>query len=71
MAALHVVFEKSEWGYGAYVPALPGCVAIADTLPEAKRLVCAAIAERLQALAEAGDDTPLALGDIEGIIIEN
>ncbi len=71
MAALHVIFERSEWGYGAYVPALPGCIAIADTLPEAKRLVCAAIAERLQALEDAGESAGNALGESEGIVIEN
>jgi predicted RNase H-like HicB family nuclease len=33
-----VVIEKSETGYGAYVPDLPGCVAVGETLEETSRL---------------------------------
>jgi predicted RNase H-like HicB family nuclease len=34
-----VVIEKSETGYGAYVPDLPGCVAVGETVDEADRAV--------------------------------
>lgn len=27
-----IVIEKSDSGYGAYVPDLPGCVAVAETI---------------------------------------
>jgi predicted RNase H-like HicB family nuclease len=33
-----VVIEKREGGFGAYVPDLPGCVAVAETLSETKQL---------------------------------
>lgn len=38
-----VVIEKGEQNYSAYVPDLPGCVAVGDTLEEVK----AEIRERL------------------------
>ena len=33
-----VVIEKTTDGYGAYVPDLPGCVAVGDTYEETDRL---------------------------------
>jgi predicted RNase H-like HicB family nuclease len=38
-----VVFERGESGYGAYVPDLPGCVAVGETKEEATELIRAAI----------------------------
>ena len=32
-----VVIEKGATGFGAYVPDLPGCVAVADTKAEVVR----------------------------------
>ena len=34
-----IVIEKSKTGFGAYVPDLPGCVAVAKTRPEVKKLI--------------------------------
>jgi predicted RNase H-like HicB family nuclease len=51
-----VVIEKSGDGYGAYVPDLPGCVAIGDTADEVKRLIRDAIKLHLEGLRE--DETP-------------
>ncbi len=34
-----VVFERSETGYAAYVPDLPGCVTTGRTLDETKELI--------------------------------
>lgn len=34
-----VVVEKGETGYGAYVPDLPGCVAVAETRREVLKLI--------------------------------
>ena len=39
-----IVIEKGENSYGAYVPDLPGCVAVAETLEEFKKLIVEAIA---------------------------
>ena len=34
-----VVIEKGETSYGAYVPDLPGCVAVAESLEEVRHLI--------------------------------
>ncbi len=38
-----VVIEKSESGYGAYVPDLPGCIAVGETLAETERMIREAV----------------------------
>ena len=53
-----IVIEKSETGYGAYVPDLPGCVAVGGTLSETERLVREAIEFHLQGLREDGIAIP-------------
>ena len=50
-----VIFEKSRTGYGAYVPDLPGCVAVGKTLKETQRLIREAIELHLQGMREDGD----------------
>ena len=34
-----VVIEKGETSYGAYVPDLPGCVAVAESLEDVRHLI--------------------------------
>jgi predicted RNase H-like HicB family nuclease len=53
-----VVIEKSETGFGAYVPDLPGCVAVAETLSETERLIREAIEFHLDGLREDGIRVP-------------
>jgi predicted RNase H-like HicB family nuclease len=53
-----VVFEKSNTGYGAYVPDLPGCVAVAPTLDETEVLIREAIKFHLEGVREDGDVIP-------------
>jgi len=53
-----VVIEKSGSNYGAYVPDLPGCVAVAETREEAVRLIHEAIALHLESLREEGSPIP-------------
>lgn len=53
-----VVIEKSESGYGAYVPDLPGCVALGDTLQETERLIQEAVEFHLEGLREDGVSVP-------------
>ena len=38
-----VVIEKTDTGYGAYVPDLPGCVAAGETYEETGQLIREAI----------------------------
>lgn len=53
-----VVVEKGETSYGAYVPDLPGCVAVAETRREVMKLIREGIKLHIEALREAGDAVP-------------
>ncbi|MCH8929190.1 MAG: type II toxin-antitoxin system HicB family antitoxin [Candidatus Marinimicrobia bacterium] len=53
-----VIIEKAENNYGAYVPDLPGCVAVADTQTEVKILIREAIEFHLETLREDGSPIP-------------
>jgi predicted RNase H-like HicB family nuclease len=53
-----VVFEKSEDGYGAFVPDLPGCVTVGDTLAETESNIREAIAGHIAAMKEHGEIIP-------------
>jgi predicted RNase H-like HicB family nuclease len=48
-----IVIEKAENNYSAYVPDLPGCVAIGATVEEVERQICQAIEFHLDGLREA------------------
>ena len=54
-----VIFEKVENSYGAYVPDLPGCIAVGETLEETRALIAEAIAFHIEALLEAGESVPV------------
>ena len=53
-----VIFERSSDGYGAYVPDLPGCVTVGETLEETERNIREAIAGHLEVMREFGDPIP-------------
>ena len=53
-----VVIEKTESGYGAHVPDLPGCVAAADTLEATECLIRDAIEFHLEGMRAHGDPIP-------------
>jgi predicted RNase H-like HicB family nuclease len=53
-----VVIERGQTSYGAYVPDLPGCVAVAETLEEVKVLIQESIAFHLEGLKEDGSSIP-------------
>ncbi len=53
-----VVIERSETGFGAFVPDLPGCVAAAESEAEVKQLIREAIELHLEALREGGAPVP-------------
>ena len=54
-----VVIEEGEDSYGAYVPDLPGCVAVGDTRDEVLTLIQDAIVLHLEMLQEDGLPMPL------------
>ncbi|MEH1840373.1 MAG: type II toxin-antitoxin system HicB family antitoxin [Nostoc sp.] len=49
-----VVIEKGETSYGAYVPDLPDCVAVGETLEEVKQMITEAIEFHLEGMLEDG-----------------
>jgi predicted RNase H-like HicB family nuclease len=53
-----VIFEKSEDSFGAYVPDLPGCVAVGESLAEVKTLIAQAMKQHLQVLKSEGHNPP-------------
>ncbi len=52
------VIEKSDNGFAAYVPDLPGCIAAGDTVDETKSLIREAIRGHLELLREIGGTAP-------------
>ena len=53
-----VVIEESESGFGAYVPDLPGCVAVAGTRDDVSRLIHEAVEFHLDGLRQDGLPIP-------------
>lgn len=53
-----IVIEKSDTGYGAYVPDLPGCVAAGQTIEEISALIKEAIEFHLEGMREDGLAAP-------------
>ena len=53
-----VVIEKGERSYSAYVPDLPGCVSVGDTLEEARAEIREAIEFHLEGMREDGLPIP-------------
>lgn len=49
-----IVIEKGERNYGAYVPDLPGCVAVGDTIEETRREIRGAIEFHIEGLRADG-----------------
>lgn len=53
-----VVIERTDNGYSAYAPDLPGCIAAGDSQIEVEELIRAAIIMHLESLREHGDPVP-------------
>lgn len=53
-----VVIEKGETSFGAYVPDLPGCVAVGETVEEVERLIREAIEFHIEGLRLDGQPIP-------------
>lgn len=60
-----VIIEKGKDSYGAYVPDLPGCVAVGDTPEEVKTLIQEAIEFHLEGLQEDGELIPQPNSSVE------
>jgi predicted RNase H-like HicB family nuclease len=53
-----VVVEQGTSSYGAYVPDLPGCVAVGESRREVRKLIREGIQLHIRALREAGEPLP-------------
>jgi predicted RNase H-like HicB family nuclease len=53
-----VIVEQGENSIGAYVPDLPGCVAVGETKEEVLRLIGEAVEVHLEGLREDGLPIP-------------
>ncbi len=53
-----VIYEKGDNSYGAYVPDLPGCITVGETLEETQTLIQEAIEFHIEGLQEDGEDVP-------------
>lgn len=60
-----VVYEQGPTSWGAYVPDLPGCVAVGETRAEVKRLIREAIEFHLEGMREAGEQIPEPASSVE------
>ena len=62
-----VIIEKGPASYGAYVPDLPGCVAVAETHEEVLELIREAIELHLDGLKQDGLPIPAPSSSIETV----
>lgn len=53
-----VIVEQGDTSFGAYVPDLPGCVAVGETRDEAMKLIREAIELHIDSLRGNGDPVP-------------
>ncbi len=53
-----VIVERGKKGFGAYVPDLPGCVAVGKTRKEVRRLIREAIEFHLEGMRKDGLPIP-------------
>ena len=54
-----VVVEKGSSSYGAYVPDLPGCVAVGSSRREVLKLIREGIQLHIRSLRDSGEPVPL------------
>mgnify|MGYP001039918196 CR=1 FL=1 len=60
-----VVIEQGPRSFGAHVPDLPGCVAVADTREGVLRLIREAIQLHLESLLDHGEKLPSPSSSVE------
>lgn len=54
-----VVVEQGPTSWGAYVPDLPGCIAVGENREEVMELIHGAIEFHLEGLKEDGESVPV------------
>jgi predicted RNase H-like HicB family nuclease len=64
-----VIVEEGESSFGAHVPDLPGCVAVADTKTEVLKLIQEAIQFHIEGLRDDGQPIPAPSSSVEYVEI--
>ena len=64
-----VVIEKTETGFSAYIPDLPGCVTVGRTRDELARNIREAIELYLDELRTQGTPAPVPTTDTEYVLV--
>jgi predicted RNase H-like HicB family nuclease len=64
-----VIIEQGETSFGAYVPDLPGCIAVGDSHDEAMQLIRAAIELHIESLREHGEPVPAPHSSVETVAV--
>ena len=64
-----VIVEQGENSFGAYVPDLPGCVAVGDTREEVMQLIREAIEFHIEGMREAGEPIPMPQSSVEYVAV--
>ena len=54
-----VIVEKGKSSYGAYVPDLPGCVAVGESRRRVMQLIRKGIPLHIRAMRKAGEPIPV------------
>ena len=65
-----VIIERGESSFGAYVPDLPGCVAVGESRDEAMQLIREAIEFHLDGLRQDGLPVPAPSSSIELVHVD-
>jgi len=60
-----IVIEKGPTSFGAYVPDLPGCVAVAKTRAQVEKLIGEAIRFHLEGMKQDGQLIPKPAAKVE------
>jgi predicted RNase H-like HicB family nuclease len=64
-----VIVEQGATSFGAYVPDLPGCVAVGETRDEAMDLIREAIEMHIESLRENDEPVPQPHSFVEKIAV--
>lgn len=64
-----VIYERSNDGWAAYVPDLPGCVAVGSSREETAKLIREAIKFHIEGLKEEGLPIPEPSADAEQVSV--
>jgi len=64
-----IIVEQGDSSFGAWVPDLPGCVAVGETRDEASDLIREAIEMHIESLRENGEPVPPPHSFVEKIAV--